>query len=288
MKRAKQIVGFFLALVMLMGLFPVASIAAGDFVAYPVYGGNIYFDPATGTIVSADSEVLSAYIPSEINGVAVKTIGSHAFFESELVIVELADGITTIGESAFECCESLVSVTLPTTLTNIEPCAFSYCTELTEIEIPCGVTVLKEGAFESCISLSSITLPNTLQEIGYWAFADCVSLKSITLPASVSSIGMFAFHADRPIQIQVAPNSPYLCVENGALFDAAKRTLYYVPNRSVVSYTVPDGVTTIADGVFTESSISEIILPDTVEVIGHKAFAGCENLKTWICRRLCV
>ena len=48
---------------------PQAAAAQSGRVTYAVIGGNIYFDPSTGTITDCDSSVTEAIIPSSINGV---------------------------------------------------------------------------------------------------------------------------------------------------------------------------------------------------------------------------
>ena len=44
------------------------------------------------------------------------------------------------------------------------------------------------------------------------------------------------------------------------------------------TYNIPDGVRTIASGVFyNKYGITQINIPDSVEVIGAYAFAGCKG-----------
>ena len=46
------------------------------------------------------------------------------------------------------------------------------------------------------------------------------------------------------------------------------------------TYNIPDGVRTIASGVFyNKDGLTQINIPDSVEVIGAYAFAGCKGLK---------
>ena len=46
------------------------------------------------------------------------------------------------------------------------------------------------------------------------------------------------------------------------------------------TYNIPDGVRTIASGVFYNiDGLTQINIPDSVEVIGAYAFAGCKGLK---------
>ena len=62
--------------------------------------------------------------------------------------------VTTIGESAFESCTSLTSVTIPSSVTTIGISAFSDCTSLTSVTIPSSVTTIGNWAFEGCTSLT--------------------------------------------------------------------------------------------------------------------------------------
>ncbi len=59
----------------------------------------------------------------------------------------IPDGVTSIAEDAFWCCEGL-----------------------TEITIPQSVQSIGDGAFSSCVSLTSITIPETVKSIGEDAF----------------------------------------------------------------------------------------------------------------------
>ena len=101
--------------------------------------------------------------------------------------------VTSIGESAFELCVRLQSVTIPESVTSIGFSAFYYCTRLQSVTIPNSVTSIGDYAFEYCSRLQSVTIPNSVTSIGNNAFEHCVSLQSVTIPESVMSIGHFAF-----------------------------------------------------------------------------------------------
>lgn len=96
-----------------------AEVLAANEVAYPVTGGSIYFNTATGTVTDCDRSVREAVIPSEIGGVAVTSIGFNAFYD----------------------CGSLTSVTIPGSVTSIGKDAFSFCSNLTSIDVAEGNSV---------------------------------------------------------------------------------------------------------------------------------------------------
>lgn len=100
----------------------------GEFVQYPVDGGNIYFDTGNNNIVCADNlnYIKSVNIPSEIDGVKVETIGTGAFSGAyNMKKVVIADGITKIGSQAFNNCGNLESAVIPASVTEIGGYAFS-------------------------------------------------------------------------------------------------------------------------------------------------------------------
>ena len=101
--------------------------------------------------------------------------------------------VTTIGDSAFDYCSSLTSITIPNSVTSIGSGAFGDCSSLTSITIPNSVTSIGKSAFYGCSSLTSITIPNSVKTIGDYVFSNCSSLASIEIPNSVTSIGNSAF-----------------------------------------------------------------------------------------------
>ena len=129
-----------------------------------------------GTINDADMSALSTFIKSN----------------SITDVVILADGVTSIGESAFNDCSSLKSINLPEGVTSIGESAFYGCISLTNISLPDGVTSIGDNAFAQC-ALISIILPEKLTSIGMATFANCEDLTSINLPKGVTSIEDGAF-----------------------------------------------------------------------------------------------
>ena len=189
----KRVLSLLLVLMMIVSLVPAMALAEDDIVAYAVTGGNIYFNKSTGEITGCDSEVTEANIPSEIDSVAVTSIGYKAFGDcTGLTSITIPNSVTYIS-GGFGGCTGLTSITIPNSVTVITYFAFSGCTGLTSVKIPDSVTSISECAFGSCTGLTSITIPNSVAHIGWGVFQGCTSLTSITLPSSVISIDECVF-----------------------------------------------------------------------------------------------
>ena len=199
----------------------------------------------------------------------VTSIGNSAFEScGGLTSVTIPDSVTSIGNFAFSGCEGLTNITIPNSVTCIGMKVFGGCSGLTSITIPNSVTSIDEGAFEFCSSLTSILLPDGITSIGVGAFVNCESLTDITIPDGVTNIGDWAFEECSNLTSITIPSS----VTNIGIraFDGCS---------NLTSITIPDGVTSIGDWAFYHcNSLTNITIPGSVTNIGHSTFFGCKNL----------
>ena len=139
-------------------------------------------------------------------GNSVTRIGAEAFEGCTRRLVNIAVAVgNTKYHSADNCLIETESKTLilgcknsviPTdgSVTNIGDSAFNGCTGLTSVTIPDSVKSIGESAFRGCTGLSSVTIGNGVTSIGWGAFSGCTGLTSVTIPGSVKSIGKYAFY----------------------------------------------------------------------------------------------
>lgn len=124
----------------------------------------------------------------------VTSIGNEAFNAFfNLTEAEIAEGLQEIGKCAFSGCSKLEKINIPNSVNRIDYYAFTDCASLKEIAIPANVTSISEYTFSGCSNLASVTIPNSVTKIEYDAFNSCTSLPSVTVPASVTSIKGAAF-----------------------------------------------------------------------------------------------
>lgn len=214
-------------------------------------------------ITDCNHSVTTVTIPSEINGYPVTTIADSAFKHcSKLSSVIIPGSITCIGPFAFSKCSVLTDITIPDEVTGIYSYAFydtayfnnpdnwengllyignhlvSAKESVTTAQLKPGTKTIAAGTFSSS-SLTDITMPDSITYIGAEAFYGC-NMEHITLPSGIKHITESAFSG---------------C--------------------NMTSVTLPDGVIAIGNRAFERcASLSEIIIPDTVESIGHLAFAN--------------
>ena len=158
----------------------------------------------------------------------VTSIGTTAFFGcSSLTSITIPNSVTSIKGGAFTNCSSLASVTIPNSVTSIGD-AFRACSGLKSITISNSVTSIESETFRGCTGLTSITIPSSVTSIGLWAFYDCSSLKSVTIGSNVTSIGWHVFYGCSSLEelFYLSPNPPQNWV-------ATKNT--YVPDTKTYS-----------------------------------------------------
>lgn len=104
------------------------------------------------------------------------------------------DGVTTLGQGAFENCAYMTSIRLGDSVKKIDKACFFRCKSLVSIKFGKQLKTLGEKAFYECWSLSSIELPDGVQNIKKETFYDCESLVDIKLGRGVQRIAWGALN----------------------------------------------------------------------------------------------
>ena len=146
---------------------PKNVIEIGDFAFYGcrslqsfnVDGDNPVFSSVEGVILK-NKTILFLYPPGK-----------------ESLCYSIPEGVTSIGEFAFEDCSNLQTVDIPESVTEIGMGAFTKCYNLQSVNIPCNISKIGPFAFGNT-AIESITIPESVKEIGTEAFSDS-KLKTI-------------------------------------------------------------------------------------------------------------
>ena len=180
----------------------------------------------------------------------------------------IPNGVTSIGDDAFENCSSLTSITIPNSITSIGNDAFLSCSSLTSITIPESVTSLGDEAFGGCRSLSSVTIPESVTSIGGYAFYGCPIVKSRFINNSSLDEEENNYWGAKIIDQEIDG----LYIRNDTVIGC---------NRNIISVTIPDGVTTIGhSALYGCTSLTSVVIPNSVTSLEQSAFNECVSLKS--------
>lgn len=225
------------------------------------------------------------------NGSLIR-IGNNAF-ENCVSLSELAlpDTLSNIGVSAFGGCSALQNISIPESVGIIAAGLFENCINLMTVEIPAGVNAIGNSAFEGCKKLTELTLPSGITVISDSTFKGCSALSEISLPEGINTIGKYAFDSSALEQIFI-PDS-VISIDDYAFNKCKKlnRVVFGDHIRlkeisvktfgdcyALESVVIPDTVTTLQRGAFSNSGLTAIFIPASVEVVAESAFNNCRSL----------
>ena len=235
-----------------------------------VLGNNIHYASIDGVLYSGTTMDTLIHYPAGKTDKSyyvfqfVKHIEDRAFFwTSNLEEITFCDGLVSIGEYAFDSCESLKSVHIPSTVSEIGEGAFSWCYDLESITVGSQNTkyaaingVLYTKDMETLLlypakkAATSFTIPDTVTVIADAAFGCTKNLTKVIFNESLERIGHGAFGAS-----------------------------------SIISFVPGDNLKEIGGGAFQNCMyLSTIVLPDGIEEIGSGAFyntAYYSNESNW-------
>ena len=249
-----------------------------------------------GTLTISGTGKMASYSPGDAPWYSRRT---------QIRKITISEGVTSIGEYAFEECTNVTSISIPGSVTELNEYCFSACESMKSITIPQSVTRIADGVFVACEKLTDI----------YYGGTDA-SWKHITSwnaglggNVTIHSTGVFTGKCGDNLTWKIDNNEVLTISGTGRIPDyndpssggnnTAPWYGYAYQIKKVVlgsgvqnignnafagcygmtDITIPDGVTSIGDSAFDWcSALTEISIPGTVSSIGDSAFYGCSAL----------
>ena len=232
--------------------------------------GNASYSSVDGVLFNKDHTTLIAY-PANRADTAYK----------------IPEGVTSIGNWAFQTCWYLTDVTIPESMTSIGNYAFAWSDELNAITIAKSVTSIGKGAFSYCTGLKDVYYTGSRTQWKNIKIADeNEPLLNATLhlnPVNYVASGTcgenltWTLRLDGTLTISgtgTMQDYEYTTDDNGDRHTTAP-WYAYSPTKLVIE----DGVTYIGHYAFLGCGLTgSVTIPETVTGLGWESFGLCGGL----------
>ena len=263
-----------------IGALPTASKEGFTFMFWTYNGekveeGDVFTPEGDNyTFVAAYTEYFTPGLTFSFGSDGYRVTGTAVTDENVIIPSTYNDAMTggIYGEQpvtevwSFMNNKNIKTVQLPDTITSFGANAFSGCSNLTGIEIPESVTVIPGNAFKDCAAITQIDLTG-ITEIGATAFRG-TGLTSVNIPATVTTIGTGAFMDCKSLT--------EITFEEGINLTEIPEN--FASQSALESIVLPDSVQTIGMRAFNLTKLTAIAFGENVTEIGRLAFQYCDKL----------
>ncbi|MFG6390739.1 MAG: leucine-rich repeat domain-containing protein [Candidatus Amulumruptor sp.] len=181
-----------------------------------------------------------------------------------------------------KCGISFRSFEIPATVTAVGIECFKGQDYLESVDIRGPLQTISSSVFEDCTSLKYIDLPETVETIGDKSFKN-TAIKSITIPENVNFLGMYA----SPFEGCNLVSLRYDAIE---LTKGSMVLSHFGDMSSLKRVVFGPKVKVVPNTSFRRTSITDVVLPESVEKIGWQTFWSAQNWRrsnlVLICKKL--
>ena len=248
-----------------------AFLECNNLKAFSVDNNNGYFHSIDGNLYTKNGTKLLKYATGK-----------------KEVVFTIPDGVTSIGDFAFQNNYYLASVTIPNSVSHIGVGAFSNCSKIFEVINHSKLSIVKGSENYGAIALRAFYVHNGESKIknvdDFWFFTApdgthylvgyTGTSVELILPSNYNGqsyqLYQFAFAYETKIKSVIIPYGVDIINDNA----------FYLC-KNLLSVSLPNSLTSIGacafDGCY---NLASIVIPDSVTTIGKSAFFNCYALSS--------
>ncbi|MDE6018720.1 MAG: leucine-rich repeat protein [Muribaculaceae bacterium] len=204
----------------------------------------------------------------------IRYIGRVAYrAENGITSTSIKEGTVSLAENLFQFNSGLSSISLPESLRIIGNEAF-YSTGLTSTpEMPC-VERIGNNAFQFCSNLTRVTIPESLKSLGFNVFYGCGAVWRLDYNATdcETEYGVFNFSYNNPNRLEKITIGPNVKRLPAGIYDYS---------ADITDVTLPESVEIIADqAFFYAKGLQTVNVPGKIKSLGGNVFGECSSLRS--------
>ena len=218
-------------------------------------------------------------------GSKVQKIPNRLFYAEQ----ENSNNYTTISFASNSVCKSIGEE------------SFYNCNKLTSVNLPDSLETIGYRAFYNCYALKEITLGLNLTSINFQAFVKCNSLTELNINSiALDNINtQYIFNQVAGVACTINIGTQVTKIPNNFIDNFAVKAINFLPtskcqhigdyafsfgsNSTITNLILPDSLISIGNNAFlggTYLKITDLVIPDSVQSIGNTAFTYIQTLQT--------
>lgn len=251
---------------------------AHDFTA-TVDGQRLYFD-----ITNKSKRTAAVTFNGSISEKKDNNISGKVEIPSKVKHDNVVYEVTAINPKSFANAKHLKVIIIPSGVESIGDFAFEGCDSLSSVVFPGNPVSFGQGVFFKCTAVSDVTIGSDWKTIDFTMFRWSDNLTKISIPAKVEKV-QGVKRLKGLTEISVDPNNEKFAAYDGMLYSKDGKILYACPRAYTEKVKIQEGTEKITTGALIDClEVTYIDFPSSLKSLSFRETSRMKNLETIVMR----